>query len=60
MEENEFIMEENEDGNFSDFEDDCGEEEYDYDDDFQTWGQKRGLCDIADNCYGCPYAAECF
>lgn len=26
----------------------------------RTWGQKRGLCDIADNCYGCPYADQCF
>jgi hypothetical protein len=42
---------------FSDYE----EESDDYDaDDFETWGSKRGLCDIADNCYGCPYADECF
>ncbi|HPS72614.1 MAG TPA: hypothetical protein PLM70_10185 [Bacteroidales bacterium] len=33
---------------------------YDDWDDQRTWGQKRGLCDIADNCYGCPYADQCF
>jgi hypothetical protein len=47
-------------------EEDFFEKDYDYDNDYQdyddtkTWGQKRGLCDIADNCYGCPYATECF
>jgi hypothetical protein len=41
---------------------DDNEDEYQEssDDGYQTWGQKRRLCDIADNCYGCPYAAECF
>lgn len=29
-------------------------------DDQRTWGQKRGFCDLADNCYGCSYADQCF
>lgn len=41
------------------FEDNSDNDYQDYDED-QTWGQERGLCDMADNCYGCPYAAECF
>jgi len=39
------------------------DEEYRYSeewDDQRTWGQKRRLCDAADNCYGCPYAERCF
>jgi hypothetical protein len=29
-------------------------------DNYELWGQKRGLCDKADDCYSCPYADECF
>ncbi len=50
-----------------DFEDYYEEEYYDsygggYDnwDDQSTWGQNRGFCDMADNCYECPYANRCF
>jgi len=50
---------------FNDFEnmnDDDFENSNDYDSDYksETWGQENDLCDIADNCFGCPYAGECF
>jgi hypothetical protein len=32
----------------------------DNEEDHSTWGQKRGLCDSADNCYSCPYSDKCF
>ncbi len=41
--------------------DDCqNDESCDCVNDSQTWGQESGLCDCADNCYGCPHAASCF
>ncbi len=29
-------------------------------DDLKTFGEKNGLCDYYDNCYGCPHANKCF
>jgi hypothetical protein len=48
---------EDDDYDEDDYNEDRGSDDEEY---YALWGQKRGLCDIADNCYGCPYADKCF